>query len=135
MSEGEELAEDDIHNHPVDMSEDSDYSFNKLITVIFALGTGLVFSTNSIEMHYSGKHQNVPAIQMNVDGNFIVGCAVLPFFIVETLNGTVDYTVWDLILANANIMCIIIASIGLTAAMAVGQAGPVQAIEMMKTVW
>ena len=38
-------------------------------------------------------------------------------------------------LANSNILCIIIASTALTAALNCGKAGPVQAIEMMKTVW
>jgi drug/metabolite transporter (DMT)-like permease len=105
--------------------EPEGFDWDKLITVVFALGTGLVFSTNSIEMHYSTKNQCVPATVMNVDGNFILGVLVLPFFIVETAMGTVEYSNWDIILANVNIVCIIIASTGLTAAMAVGQAGPV----------
>ena len=67
------------------------FDFDKLWTIIFALGTGLVFSTNSIEMHYSAKTQNVPATVMNVDGNFILGMVVLPFYIVETTMGTVQY--------------------------------------------
>ena len=108
---------------------------DKAVCVIFALITGLVFSTNSIEMHYSTKNFNVPATVMNVDGNFILGVIVLPFFIVEVVNGTVSYDWNDLVLANFNIVCIITASWGLTRGMAVGQAGPVQAIEMMKTVW
>lgn len=115
--------------------EEEGFDWDKFLTIVFALITGLVFSTNSIEMHYSTKTQNVPATVMNVDGNFILGMVVLPFFIVEMSLGTVEYSTLDLILANANIICIIIASTGLTAAMAVGQAGPVQAIEMMKTVW
>eukprot|EP00341_Mesodinium_pulex_P001165 CAMPEP_0116950588 /NCGR_PEP_ID=MMETSP0467-20121206/39559_1 /TAXON_ID=283647 /ORGANISM="Mesodinium pulex, Strain SPMC105" /LENGTH=110 /DNA_ID=CAMNT_0004635363 /DNA_START=829 /DNA_END=1161 /DNA_ORIENTATION=- len=72
---------------------------------------------------------------MNIDGNFILGLVVLPFFIVEMALGSVEYATVDYLLANANIICIIIASTALTAAMDVGQAGPVQAIEMMKTVW
>jgi drug/metabolite transporter (DMT)-like permease len=117
--------------------EENGFNWNKLLTIVFALTTGLVFSTNSIEMHYSAKNQNVPATVMNVDGNFILGILVLPFYIFESTMGTIvpPYTTLDIILANANIMCIIIASTGLTAAMGVGQAGPVQAIEMMKTVW
>jgi drug/metabolite transporter (DMT)-like permease len=115
--------------------DDESFNWDKLITIVFALGTGLVFSTNSIEMHYSAKNFNVPATVMNVDGNFILGVIVLPFFIVEMSMGTVEYEAIDIILANVNIVCIIIASTGLTAAMSVGQAGPVQAIEMMKTVW
>ena len=92
---------------------------------MFALVTGLVFTLNSIEMHFSAKNSQVPATVMNVDGNFLVGLMVLPFFLVETINGTVEYSSLDIILANVNIVCITIASIGLTAGMALGQAGPV----------
>jgi len=62
---------------------------------------------------------------MNIDGNFILGVLVLPLFIYEMVAGGHEYTNKDIILANCNIVCIIIASTGLTAAMAVGQAGPV----------
>lgn len=122
ISEGEDHGEGDVVDDKLPLVEEADEGFdwNKLITVIFALGTGLVFSSNSIEMHYSAKTQNVPATVMNVDGNFILGMVVMPFFIVETINGTVEYTVWDIVLANANIVCIIIASTGLMAGMAVG---------------
>jgi len=73
---------------------------------------------------------------MNVDGNFIIGFLVVPFFIVEVyITETISYNWVDIVLANTNILCIIIASTGLTAALNCGQAGPVQAIEMMKTVW
>lgn len=114
----------------------SDKLMNKILTIFFALCTGLTFSTNSIEMHYSAKTQKVSHTQMNIDGNFLLGVAVLPFFIVEVfILETQEYEMIDLILANANIVCIIIASTGLTAALHCGQAGPVQAIEMMKTVW
>jgi hypothetical protein len=73
---------------------------------------------------------------MNIDGNFILGAIVFPLYIYESvIEGGHKYEAIDLILANCNIVCIIIASTGLTAGLAVGQAGPVQAIEMMKTVW
>ena len=125
ISEGEVHGIDDETDVHPDENELKDeeagkFNWNKLITIVFALGTGLVFSTNSIEMHYSAKNFNVPASMMNVDGNFVVGCLVLPFFIVETINGTVEYTTLDIILANVNIVCIIIASTGLTAGMSVG---------------
>jgi drug/metabolite transporter (DMT)-like permease len=34
-------------------TEESDFDINKLLAIVFALGTGVIFSTNSIEMHYS----------------------------------------------------------------------------------
>lgn len=121
---------------PVVDGDEEAFNMDKLAAILFALGTGVVFSINSIEMHYSAKTQNIGATQMNIDGNFILGVIVLPFYIYEmSIVGGHTYTAVDLILANTNIVCIIIASTGLTAAMAVGQAGPVQAIEMMKTVW
>ena len=38
-----------------DMVQEEGFNVDKFLTIIFALGTGITFSTNSIEMHYSGK--------------------------------------------------------------------------------
>jgi len=104
-----------------EMEMEEGFSWDKFLTIMFALGTGITFSTNSIEMHYSAKTQKVTATQMNIDGNFILGLAVLPFYIVEVLIlGSQEYILIDYVLANANIVCIIIASTGLTAALNCG---------------
>ena len=80
-----------------------------------------MFSINSIEMHYSAKYQKVPTTQMHIDGNFLLGQVVLPFYIVEVLIlGTQTYNWTDIMLANCNITCIIIGNANLTAALYYG---------------
>ena len=67
--------------------EEEESNMEKILAVVFAVGTGVIFSTNSIEMHYSAKTQNVGATQMNIDGNFILGVIVFPLYIYEMTAG------------------------------------------------
>ena len=58
MSEGH--APEATENSSLDAIEEESNT-EKILAVVFAICTGVIFSTNSIEMHYSAKTQNIGA--------------------------------------------------------------------------
>jgi len=68
-------------------SEDktSEDNTNKMLAIIFALASGLCFFLNSVAMFYDLSLGFSP-MQMNIDGNFVYGLVLLPFFLYEQIN-------------------------------------------------
>jgi len=67
-------------------------------------------------MHHGITVCNVPAIVMNIDGNFIFGITMFYCYVIDRACYNNTFTVMDYILANAVVAFIIIGCTVLTAA-------------------
>jgi hypothetical protein len=72
---------------------------------------------------------------MSIDGLFVNGIIWLPFYIYQVSSDSSVYTLSDYILANCNIPCVLAGSATISAALGYGKAGPVMAVENLKTIW
>jgi uncharacterized membrane protein len=107
--------------------------FVKFAAISSAVLTGLMFTLNSVDIHYSLK-TGISPMQMNIDGAASWGLVVFPLFLNEQLNGD-GYAFNDILFANMSMMIATLAIVCMSAALQNGKAGHVQAIENMKTVW
>jgi len=103
--------------------------------IIFSILTGLMFTINNIEMHYTMKNTTLTPSKMNIDGGLVQGVFLLPFWIYYVYQDLIQYTVMDYVWSNIITICLIFASTCLAKALSHGKAGPVQAIDSLKTVW
>ena len=96
---------------------------------------GLTFCLNSIEMFYSVSNTKVRPIQANIDGSFFQSILTIPVFIWQICETPDRFNALDIVLANTVIFGITLAAICINTALSLGRAGPVQALENLKTIW
>jgi hypothetical protein len=54
-----------------------------IMAVTCAVGTGLMFSLNTLNVKYVIGDLGFNLNQMNFDGNFLFGLILIPFFVIE----------------------------------------------------
>ena len=104
-----------------------------MLSIIFALGSGLFFFINTMDMFYDMSIGFTP-LQLNIDGNFVYSIALLPLFLYEQINYqtfSASHIGW----AFVNVSSVTFGMISMGNAIKYGKAGPAQAIENTKTVW
>jgi len=112
---------------------ESKYDTSALLTSIgLALGTGFLFSINAININYIIQTIGFSADQLNYDGAFVYGLALIPPYIYESINGT--FTTKDIVSSNMAQVMVTIAVVFMSYALKYGKGANVQAIENMKSV-
>ena len=93
---------------------------NLVFALVFAILSGLVLSLNTVSIMYCIQI-NFDLDQANYDGNAMLGVIFLPFFIYHHKK----YEFMDIVVGTLVIVCVTIAIILFSRALAVGVAGPV----------
>jgi drug/metabolite transporter (DMT)-like permease len=101
--------------------------------VIAALCAGFVLSVNSVSLLYCG-HVGCRIDQSNFDGNFIMFCIFFPMYLIIEYNSPGTYTARDLFSGSMDIITITIGVIAQGKGLAIGNGGPIQALENQKVV-
>ena len=69
-------VEDDLE------TESSEEHIFKMLSILFALSSGLITFVSSVDMFYSFS-LGFTSMQMNIDSNFVYALGLLPFFLYE----------------------------------------------------
>ena len=93
---------------------------NLILSVFLAIISGLVLSLNTVSIQYT-IYTGFDLDQANYDGNAMLGVIFLPFFIYHHKK----YEFMDIVVGTLVIVCVTIAIILFSRALAVGVAGPV----------
>jgi len=101
--------------------------------VIAALCAGFILSVNSVSLLYCG-HVGCRIDQANFDGNFIMFCIFFPMYMIIEYNNPGTYIARDLFSGSLDIITITIGVIFQGKGLAIGNGGPIQALENQKVV-
>ena len=112
-----------------------------MLAVLLATITGLSFSLNSIDLFNSIEKVKFPVVQLNMDGNFLVGLIFLPLFLNIEMNNDpnpdsehLHFTAMDIFLINASHCLVALAVLCFSFALKYGNGGTIQAISNCKTI-
>ena len=95
-----------------------DTTLEKILTIVFATCTGLLFAINSMEI-FKCLQLGADGLQMNIDGFFLMGLALTPFYIYEqVVNDLFVFT--DLLWMGLFVLTVLIGTITLTKALEIG---------------
>ena len=115
---------------PGKLEEDGGQTVYLLLAIAFAVLTALVFAGNTISIQYvieSGFNID----QANYDSYMLLSIVLFGIFMAQDKS---QYELYDHLMANCNIVIIILGIFAFTRALASGNAGPVQAIQETKTI-
>lgn len=94
---------------------------------MMAIGTGLIFSLNSISMRVIINKLHFSPLQLNNDAGLIQATWLCVLFFEYTKEGGV-YSTWDIIEAASGSVISMMGAVALGKAISIGLGGPVQAI-------
>ena len=82
-------------------------SMNLILSVIFAMLTGFMFTVSALNINYIMKNIKFPTSQLNYDGAIVYAAFLAPFFIYDMAL----FTMKDIVYANASQISNIVATI------------------------
>ena len=94
----------------------------QVLTIVFAVLAGLFLGVNSIDMYACLSH-GIDGNKMNVDGYFVKGLILIPFFAYEQVSTNI-FVFTDLLIMTIFVLSVLIGSVFFTKALQLGQAGP-----------
>ena len=82
----------------VDEKKDEDYTFNLIMSILFAVATGALFTLNTVTIQWA-IHLGCDIDQANYDSYLIMTFMCLPFFLYELEVNETPYTVDDALIS------------------------------------
>jgi len=97
----------------------------KFGAILSAIGCGLTFSINSVDIHQHLTNTKVTPTELSIDGNFGNGLLFVPFFIYKVVSDPSTYSLSDYFYINLHVFSVVGAGCAISAALKFGKAGPV----------
>ena len=82
---------------------------NLMLSIAFAVITGVLFTVNYININYIIKTIGFPTDQLNYDGGIAFSVVLIPFFIYELMNDR--FTAIEIVNSNMAVFCVTLAII------------------------